>query len=467
VVRHYLSRAWESPVITSWASQGIRLSGMAVVWPLVLRDFSAAEVVLWQIFATLAMLQTVADFGFAGVLARFSAAAASGPLPGETSSDSPGVRRAKLHTASTIIYQRLTWWGSLVLLPTSFVVAKKISELETGGGHTSEVSGWMAWSATAVAFVLSLRTGGWSALLQGDGRLARVRRMEAFIGLVAILAMITGLVTVGGLLPIAFATLGSSIASAVWCWKQVRQTGVQGSAQHADGSSLPMEIWARAWRAGIGLLFASGVSQAAALVIAAEIATAEAAAYMIGWRAILVASQLSQAPFYGRLPEFGRLAAAGAYPDLLALSRFPFASSLGLFTSLFLLLGFTGPWLLRTVGAEVAWPSAEIWVALGLAIFFERYGAMHLQLHTLSHTVRWHVANGISGLIAVAVMLISQDALGVMAVPVGLGVGYIFFYCPYARMLSRSEYRWTWGTFDWPATVWLCVMLFGSGLILW
>jgi hypothetical protein len=212
----------------------------------------------------------------------------------------------------------------------------------------------------------------------------------------------------------------------------------------------------------VGIACSAGVGQASALVVAACAETGAAAAYLIGWRLLGVGSQFAQAPFYSRLPEFGGLAAAGDTAGLLRRARGAMAASLGLFAAGYLGLSVAGPWLLETTGAATEWPAQEVWWLLGAALFLERYGAMHLQLDTLGHDVRWHVANGSAGAVAVTAMLVAAGGAGVAAVPIGLLAGQALAYCPYAVRLSRRRYGWTWREFDWPATAVAAAMMLGS-----
>ena len=51
-----IQRLWDSPTFTTWGSLASRLLSTLVVLPLILVKFSAAEVVVWQLFATLTTL---------------------------------------------------------------------------------------------------------------------------------------------------------------------------------------------------------------------------------------------------------------------------------------------------------------------------------------------------------------------------------------------------------------------------
>ena len=68
-----IKRLWDSPTFTTWGSLASRLLSTVVVLPLILVKFSAAEVVVWQLFATLSSLLLLLDFGLAPTFTRMLA----------------------------------------------------------------------------------------------------------------------------------------------------------------------------------------------------------------------------------------------------------------------------------------------------------------------------------------------------------------------------------------------------------
>ena len=439
----------------------MRLAAVALVWPLALRTLGQAEIVIWQVMSALTALVPVADFGVAPVLIRLTAARGN-PLPGETTIEGDTVERrlSRLARVADWFYARLTWVGGFVIAGATVVVWQKIRVL---GAEAAEEA-WFAWALGCAAFWLNLSSGGWSALLQGGGELARVRRVEIVATACGVAITFGGLWTHGGLLPVAAGLAARAVVQAVfWRRRSARlreQAGPRASV--ADAAPLRKIVWQGAWRSGVGIVCSAGLGQASALVVAAFAELELAAAYLIGWRLLGVVGQFSQAPFYSRLPEFGGLAAAGDTSALLVRARRAMAMSLGLFVSGHLVLSVGGPWLLERLGAAAEWPTPGVWWMLGAALFLERYGAMHLQLDTLGHKVRWHVANGGAGAVAVAVMATTLGAFGLLAVPLGLLAGQVVFYCPYAVGLSRRRYGWRWREFDWPAAAWAGLMALGG-----
>ena len=63
----------------------------------------------------------------------------------------------------------------------------------------------------------------------------------------------------------------------------------------------------------------------------------------------------------------------------------------------FIAVGVVGEELLVFIGSNADFPSHLLWILLGVGYFSERYGAMHLQLYSITNHIIWHKINGITG----------------------------------------------------------------------
>ena len=72
-MRAVLSRAWHSPTLMTWGSLLVRLAGVVVILPIVLRRFSPPEVAVWQLFASLMTLVLLMDLGLSPTFSRLLA----------------------------------------------------------------------------------------------------------------------------------------------------------------------------------------------------------------------------------------------------------------------------------------------------------------------------------------------------------------------------------------------------------
>ena len=77
-VKTTIQRLWQSPTLTTWGSLGVRLGGVVLVLPLVLRHFAPPDIAVWQLFASVFMLTLMLDFGMSPTLSRMLAFARGG-----------------------------------------------------------------------------------------------------------------------------------------------------------------------------------------------------------------------------------------------------------------------------------------------------------------------------------------------------------------------------------------------------
>ena len=84
--------------------------------------------------------------------------------------------------------------------------------------------------------------------------------------------------------------------------------------------------------------------------------------------------------------------------------------------------------ILPLVGSHVGFPELEFWFLLGLAVFVERWGAMHLQAYSTTNNIIWHWLNGLTGAFWVFLMIILTPSIGVYSYPVGLLGASCFIY---------------------------------------
>src|SRR6202012_3480933 len=70
-------------------------------------------------------------------------------------------------------------------------------------------------------------------------------------------------------------------------------------------------LWPATWRSGIGVLASHGIIQSSGLVYSQLAPAADLASYLLALRVVTMVSQISQAPFYSKLPRMAALQASG------------------------------------------------------------------------------------------------------------------------------------------------------------
>ena len=106
----------------------------------------------------------------------------------------------------------------------------------------------------------------------------------------------------------------------------------------------------------------------------------------------------------------------------------------------FIGLGLFATPLLKLIGSNAEFVPPLLWGIMGLSMFAERYGAMHIQLYSTTNHIIWHIANGVSGIIYFVVSLALFQKIGVYAFPLGTLVAYLSFYSWYSSIHSYRAF---------------------------
>jgi O-antigen/teichoic acid export membrane protein len=416
-------------------SLAVRIGGMLILLPLVLASFEVETVLVWQLQASILMMLVWIDFGFSPTFARFIALARGAASVGrlrQGASAITSVDDGEKIDGSTLIgtivavntIMALLGWVLVALIGT-WAIYDPILNL-----YSPNV-GWIAWGLTLSMVPLMLLNGVNASILIGTDKITTLRRIETIVGLCQVTSNCLIMIMVPNLAILAasntfWACIGFT-ANRYFARQALRDEG--WSRGRADRSYMLL-AWATGWRSGVGILFSTGLIQGSGLVIPQLASTETAAAYLLILRLVTLASQISQAPFYSRLPSMTKAFAEGDRKRTIQMAQA--GMSLAFWTLTICLLGilFVLPPFLVFFGSSVQIPDQTVAILMSFAFFAERYGAMHMQIYTLSNHVIWHIINGITGLTMVLASVVLAPMLGVISIPVALLVAYSCFLCP-------------------------------------
>jgi uncharacterized membrane protein YdcZ (DUF606 family) len=111
-------------------------------------------------------------------------------------------------------------------------------------------------------------------------------------------------------------------------------------------------------------------------------------------------------------------------------------------------VALTADFALRLIHSKTAFVSPTIWLLTCCAFFLERLGAMYLQLYSTTNHIVWHIANGVTGTIMLALALLLYPHWGVLAFPAAMLAAYLSFYTWYAIRLSAQAFQFGWLQFE-------------------
>lgn len=454
-MKRLAARVWDSPTLMTWASLFVRIGGVALLLPVILAKFSSEEVLVWQVISTITALVVLADFGVSPTFSRVIAHARGGGTLGDFIAGSRGHfataaprKELDLHqvfVAQSGVYARLLWAAAaLVMVGGTLAVVRPIAALQDPG------QGWIAWIAGALASILLLMNTANASILVGFDQIASTRRVDTIVGTCQLLS--TAVV----------AYLGFGLAIVVFWYalwtvplfalnRQRARRAVRSVLPRPTESSpqeLSSAVWRSAWRSGVGMLASTGIIQASGLIYAQLAPPAEAAAYLLLLRALTAVSQISQAPFYSKLPLLARLRAEGRRNEVVAMAARGMLASHSIFVSGALTLVAVIPWALSALSSSVQLPAPLICATLISAFFMERYGAMHMQVYSLTHHIVWHIVNGLTGVLMVLFAVALYPALKLQAFPVSMLAAYCAFYCWRSAQLSLRSLPSRWIEFE-------------------
>jgi hypothetical protein len=459
-MRRLLKRAWESPTLTTWGSLGARTFSLILVLPLILNRFPGTEFTVWSLFSTIISFQLLAELGFGVTFARVVAYAMGGA---QSLSDFANRRDANPNAQPNFdlltrilgtmraIYRRLSF-GLLVALVGGGTWALWVPAARTA--DPTEV--WIAWAVVAGCTYVSFRSNLYSSFLQGTNHVALLRRWETGFALGGIVSSVSVLSLDGGLLPLAIANQVWTLLAA-WRNRWLTQNVCEGRYASLPRGQIDkavfQAVWPAAWRSGVGAAMSMGLVQLSGIFVAQTRDVNAANSYLLGLRIVQAINQFAMAPFYSQLPALGRLYAAGKLRELVSRAARGMGLAYWTFIVPSVLAGWLGPTLLIWVRSQTPFPSLEIWVLLCAGFLVERYGAMHIQMYSLTNHVIWHVANGVTGTLMVLLWLLFVPRYGLVAIPAGTLVSYLGFYAWFTSRMNHLHYRLRFPSFD------LCCLL--------
>lgn len=442
-------RLFDSPMLATWVSFGVKALLPISVLPFVLAAYDPAAVTVWLLFATIGGLASIMDFGLQQTTARFVAYRASEPaLLVQSAADVTDAQSwlgiAQVMSAARIMYSRLGIASAVTIaVAGSFVVEGPIAS--AGGG----VWLWAAWLTVPMGLLSLLSFNHWAALLLGTNKIPTLRIVEIVSGLGSFLLSIV-IIRIDLPFPILLVVaplsqLATAAGFRLACARVYpRRVIAAASGRSQRGDSLPLgEIWRPTWRSGLGMLASLGLFHLATIAYGVWLPAAEAASFLLACRVVLAISVISQAPFYTRLPRYAAQWAAGERSRILTDAKERMRLAYLVFVIGAGAVAHFGQPIMDWIGSATPFVSPTLWAVLSVAIFVERWGAMHLQLYSVGNHIVWHIANGATGAVVVLLTVSTVRILGVLSFPVALLVGNLALYVPFCATRSYRQFHVT------------------------
>ena len=473
-----LASAWNSPTLTTQFSFLMKTSAAILVLPLIVTRLSESEYIVWEAFLTVIAIQLLAQFGFTPSFVRAIGyvLAGNGKTDGTTENDTPadaterssvatealnGVAISDVCGTMETIFRRLSLASFLVLsVGGYFAISGPISRLD------NPTAAWVAWGCVCLATPMVFYGLIYVAYLQGLNEVPLLRRWEGIFALTSVLAMALVLLLGGGLFWLVVANqcaaLGSVLMNRHWC-RNVVTPKFNTLGKEIDQRVFGF-VWPAAWRSGLGILMARGILNVSSLVIA-NMLPAKAAPLMLALRIIQASTSFSQAPFYSKVPRLIRLYAKNESSTMLRVAQNGMLLSHLTFSLAVTTVALVAPVGFGLIRSNIEFVPTNLWLLLALGFFVQRFGAMHIQLYSLTNRIVWHVANGVSGTLVVISLALLIRPLGIYSLPIAWLIGHALFYMWYAARKSYLEFDLRFPRFEYSASLaGAVVLMLGSGV---
>lgn len=449
-----LLRLWDSPTFTTWGSIATRLLSSFIVLPMVLIKFSAPEVVVWQLFATMTTLLLLMDFGIAPTFTRLIAYANGGAsvddlvdMRKERQRSSAQVNEQTVHA----VFATLRWLYVRVGLGLTALmcIGGTLSLIHPMGQLEDPLHAWLAWAVWATCSITSVWGNAFGAALQGLNRISVLRRWEIVTASCQIVTAFTVLFLGGDILALA-------VSSSFWTVFNAYRTRAVLFKEFPKLKAVPPEahptinkvLWPTVWRSGLGHLMSLGIMQSSGIIYSHLASAGEAAAYLLALRVMSILTGFSTTPYYSKLPKLGELYSRGERDEQLAMAKRGMFLSHWVFVAGAITVLFVVQFWLTSIGSKVSFVSDKIWILMSIAFLIERAGGMHMQLYSLTNHIVWHIANGVTGVVMIGAAMLMYPSMGLQSFPLAMILAYCLCYTPYAVYLASRHYKFSVPAFE-------------------
>ncbi|WP_121809106.1 polysaccharide biosynthesis protein [Mucilaginibacter kameinonensis] len=466
-ITEFIKKCWDSPTLNTWLSYSTKALSLFLVLPMLLSRFTAPQVALWYLFSTVISLQGLADMGFKVTFIRMIAYGAGGAKDIENYATSEvethGVHNwdliSRIFSVMRVIYKWVTLLFCIILLTLgTWSLVKPISLV------SDPLDAWLAWGVIIIISCIKFYGTIYSNYLEGLNKIAIVRRWETITSIGSILTSIAVLFFLKSLLWLVVANqvwiLVNLLRDILLCRKIDNGKFIKLNTNQPFDKVLFKKVWAPAWRSGVSGFMSNGLSNITSIIYAQIGNSGSVAAYLLALRIINQIRDISAAPFYSKIPLFAQLRAQNRLDELIKKAQ----KSMFLSNMIFILgaisFGLAAKFILSAIHSKVIFIDTQLWIVLTIAYFIHRYGAMHIQLYSISNHIISHIADGISGVIFIAVTVALLHKIDLYAIPVGMIAGYLGFYAWYAAMHSYRFMKVSFLKFELKASsIPICILL--------
>lgn len=411
---------------------------LVILLPLLIDLLNDSDIAIWYLFSNVIGLQLLIDSGFSGNFIRYISFALNGnrSIFDKSSNESIAITDVDflrtISFAMTEIYKVLIVIFVLLYLTLGFYSFRLPIQLTTNSNL-----GWIVWTFTLISLPILIYGGKYSNILQGLNKIPLLRLWETVFNLFSSIFSVGILLATESIYLVIFSLYCWSLLSVLRNYLTVRKIEqmTSGNMDFSILKKMKPKLLLNSLKSGFGVFMAQGITYSMAFFFANKLDPSSLSTYLVTSGVIINIRNFSQAPFYSKIPFFATLTAQQNFKELeINLKKSMFQVYLIFFSSSVLLyLLFWGYIEYNSVSFML---DEKLWFVLTLAFFLERYGAMHIQIYSLSNHILWHIHNGVSGAITIFFVVIIYQYSPLYSYPLALLISCLLFYSIYGPYYS-------------------------------
>lgn len=333
------------------------------------------------------------------------------------------------------LYLRLTIFFFLIVLIGGFFSIKNLVY-----DSEEKIIAWLSLCITSFGGIFFFSHSRYASVLTGLNKIALQKKIEIYINAPTLTILIIGLMLKINYF-LMLCILNFSFIALFYFTKKEVYKFINRKNQFSKQLNLNLlkNVFSSAWRSGLGVLMTMGTINSSAIIVSNLVVPEIASKYLIAQRLIIAISSYSYVPFQIIIPKISNLYASNNIKEALDLASLAKNKVIPLIIFLSLSVLFFTEYLFPYMNIKFNFIDLNIWLLLIIYAILERAGALALQTQTINNVVRWHIANGFTGLIMIIIIPILYNSFGLMGVPLSFILSYMFFYYPFSLRMLHND----------------------------
>lgn len=410
----------------TWASYFVKFGSALFVLPLILINFTEAEIAVWFLFMLILSMALIADSGFGPTIVRATSYYYSGmkKIPknldefnnhSEKNNDINFNGLKDLLNTFNIGYIFLGLLSVLILLIVGkFIVSNAINMTDNIEVLTYAFYIIIFRSFLAIQFVK------WSSFIQGIDKVADIKRAESISELLKIFFMFLLLSFDYGIFELMIIELLFTVFILMYAKYYINNWFLQYDEEYKlkfkFNKDIFNSVWPATWRFGAmqygGFMTNNGTS----IIVSQLNSPTLIASFLLTQKLIFFIRQIAQAPLYSNLPRIFQMMATKDFVNLKPYCARGIIIGLGMQLIALTVLLLFGSTILELFSINAILVPTNIMLIMSISIMLELHHAYHAQIYMGSNHIPFLLPGIVSGIAIVGIGFGIIDSYGLLGI---------------------------------------------------